>query len=98
MLLYRGPLSETARRRLAVIRRHTDGFAIAEEDLRLRGPGEVLGTRQTGLLQFRVADPLRDRGLLERVTAAAGDLARDPDRVAALLRRWGGDRVDCGHV
>ena len=98
VLLYRGPLSETARRRLSVIRRHTDGFAIAEEDLRLRGPGEVLGTRQTGLLQFRVADPLRDRGLLERVTAAAGDLARDPDRVAALLRRWGGDRVDCGHV
>ncbi len=98
VLLYRGPLSETARRRLSVIRRHTDGFAIAEEDLRLRGPGEVLGTRQTGLLQFRVADPLRDRGLLEQVSAAAHDLARDPERVAALLRRWGGDRVDYGHV
>ena len=98
VLLYRGPLSETARRRLSVIRRHTDGFAIAEEDLRLRGPGEVLGTRQTGLLQVRVADPLRDRGLLEQVSAAAHDLARDPERVAALLRRWGGDRVDYGHV
>jgi ATP-dependent DNA helicase RecG len=99
VLLYRGPLSETARQRLAAIRRYTDGFAIAEEDLRLRGPGEVLGTRQTGLLQFRVADPLRDRELLAPVAAAARELSRDdPARVAALLRRWGGDRVDYGHV
>ncbi len=99
VLLYRAPLSDTARERLSAIRRHTDGFAIAEEDLRLRGPGEVLGTRQTGLLQFRVADPLRDRELLASVAAAARELSRDdPARVAALLRRWGGDRVDYGHV
>ena len=60
------------------------GFQVAMEDLRLRGPGEVLGTRQTGLLQFRVADPLRDRGLLEQVTAAAGELMA---RIRNALRK-----------
>jgi ATP-dependent DNA helicase RecG len=99
VLMYRAPLSETARRRLTVIRNHADGFVIAEEDLRLRGPGEVLGTRQTGLLQFRVADAVRDRALLGDVGAGAQWLlAHHPDRVSALLRRWVGDRVDYGHV
>ena len=99
VLMYRAPLSESARRRLTVIRSHTDGFVIAEEDLRLRGPGEVLGTRQTGLLQFRVADAVRDRVLLGAVAAGARWLlAHHPERVPALLRRWVGDRVDYGHV
>jgi ATP-dependent DNA helicase RecG len=99
VLLYHPPLSETSRRRLAVIRSHRDGFAIAEEDLRLRGPGDVLGTRQTGLLQLRVADPSRDQGLLGAVAAGAREIgSRYPERVPALLRRWIGDRVDYGHV
>jgi ATP-dependent DNA helicase RecG len=95
VLLYRPPLSAAARQRLRVIREHTDGFVIAEEDLRLRGPGEVLGSRQTGPLRFRVADPLRDRALLPAVAASAAELAAHyPERVPALVRRWVGDRVD----
>ena len=99
VLLYHPPLSDTARRRLAVLRERQDGFAIAEEDLRLRGPGEVLGTRQTGALRLRVADPLRDQALLPAVAAGARELlAGDPARAAALVRRWAGGRVDCGQV
>ena len=66
MLLYRGPLSELARARLAAIRDSNDGFEIAQRDLELRGPGELLGTRQTGLAQLRVADLVRDADLLPR--------------------------------
>jgi ATP-dependent DNA helicase RecG len=64
VLLYQGPLSETARHRLQVMRETNDGFVIAEQDLALRGPGEVLGTRQTGVAEFRIADLARDRALL----------------------------------
>ncbi len=64
-LLVAEPASEEARRRLDVVCRHHDGFAIAEEDMRLRGPGDVLGTRQHGLPEFLVADPVRDLPLLE---------------------------------
>ncbi|MGH8495106.1 MAG: ATP-dependent DNA helicase RecG, partial [Gammaproteobacteria bacterium] len=95
VLLYRSPLSQTARARLAVLRESTDGFAIAEKDLELRGPGEVLGTRQTGELAMRVADLVRDQDLLPRVRKAAEILlAHHPQRVRPLVRRWigGGDR------
>jgi ATP-dependent DNA helicase RecG len=99
VLLYHPPLSDTARRRLGVLREHHNGFAIAEEDLRLRGPGDVLGTRQTGLLQLRVADPLRDQGLLPAVAAGARELAGGgPEQIRALLRRWLGDRDAYGQV
>jgi ATP-dependent DNA helicase RecG len=64
VLLYRAPLSEMARARLAALRESTDGFEIAQRDLELRGPGELLGTRQTGLAQLRVADLVRDADLL----------------------------------
>ena len=67
MLLYRPPLSELARERLGVLRETNDGFAVAQKDLELRGPGEVLGTRQTGVMQLRVADLLRDADLLPQV-------------------------------
>ena len=71
VLLYRSPLSELARERLKVIRETNDGFEIARRDLELRGPGELLGTRQTGLAQLRVADLMRDADLLPRVQEAA---------------------------
>ena len=71
LLLYRSPLSPLARERLAVMRDTNDGFVVARRDLELRGPGEFLGTRQTGLAQMRVADLARDADLLPRVQIAA---------------------------
>jgi ATP-dependent DNA helicase RecG len=80
VLLYRQPLSETARERLNVMRRTEDGFVIAEEDLRLRGGGELLGTRQSGLPEFRVANLPEHQALLEAARDEARlRLARDPD-------------------
>ncbi len=94
VLLYRSPLSETAKARLDVLRRTSDGFAIAREDLRLRGPGELLGTRQTGELRYRIADLERDHELLPRVHRAAEDmLAHHRECVPPLIRRWVGERV-----
>jgi ATP-dependent DNA helicase RecG len=89
VLLYQAPLSALARERLAVMRETTDGFVIAEKDLELRGPGELLGTRQTGLAAFRVADLMRDAGLLPAVQAAADEiLARDAALAERLIARW----------
>jgi ATP-dependent DNA helicase RecG len=89
VLLYRGPLSETARARLKVIRDSADGFEIARRDLELRGPGEFLGTRQTGLAQLRIADLMRDADLLPRVQETAERLlASYPDHITALTERW----------
>jgi ATP-dependent DNA helicase RecG len=89
VLLYQGPLSEAARARLETMRETSDGFRIAERDLELRGPGEVLGTRQTGEAALRVADLARDAGLLPDVNAAADALlAGDPAPVDRLIRRW----------
>ena len=88
VLLYHAPLSEPARARLRAIRATSDGFEIARRDLELRGPGELLGTRQTGLAQMRVADLMRDADLLPRVQAAAQRLESEPHSIAALTRRW----------
>jgi len=89
VLLYRPPLSQLGRERLAIMRETCDGFLIAEKDLELRGPGEMLGTRQTGLLQFKVADLMRDAELLPAVRDAAQTLlARWPQHVSPLLERW----------
>jgi ATP-dependent DNA helicase RecG len=91
VLLYRQPLSELARARLKVIRATFDGFEIARQDLALRGPGELLGTRQTGLAQLRVADLMRDADLLPRVQEAAELMLRAyPDHIAPLAMRWTG--------
>jgi len=80
-----------ARQRLEIMRATTDGFKIAEKDLELRGPGEVLGTRQTGMLQFRVADLARDADLLTRVPGVAETmLGRYPAQADELIRRWVG--------
>jgi ATP-dependent DNA helicase RecG len=89
MLLYRAPLSELARQRLGVLRETNDGFAVAQKDLELRGPGEVLGTRQTGVMQLRIADLLRDADLLPQVIEISERLlATEPKAVDALIRRW----------
>ncbi|GGJ04019.1 ATP-dependent DNA helicase RecG [Halopseudomonas pertucinogena] len=89
VLLYQTPLSALGRERLSIMRESSDGFVIAEKDLELRGPGEVLGTRQTGLVQFRVADLVRDADLLPLVQQAAADLANaHPERVGPLIDRW----------
>jgi ATP-dependent DNA helicase RecG len=99
LLLYRAPLSALARQRLAVIRDTSDGFEVARRDLELRGPGELLGTRQTGLAQMRVADLLRDADLLPRVQIAAEALLRDwPSHVGPLIRRWVGHAEQYGRV
>jgi ATP-dependent DNA helicase RecG len=89
VLLYKPPLTALARERLSVLRATNDGFAVAQKDLELRGPGEVLGTRQTGVLQLRVADLLRDADLLPRVIELSDELLeRHPERIAPLIRRW----------
>ncbi len=89
VLLYHPPLGEQARERLAVMRDTTDGFVVAQKDLELRGPGEILGVRQAGALQFRVADPCRDAALLEAARRAADWLLEhEPGRVDSLIRRW----------
>jgi ATP-dependent DNA helicase RecG len=99
VLLYQGPLSRLARERLDVMRSTTDGFEVARRDLELRGPGELLGTRQTGLVQMKVADLVRDADLLPRVQDAADRLIRQhPATIAPLLRRWIGSREQYGKV
>jgi ATP-dependent DNA helicase RecG len=92
VLLYEPPLSETARARLDVMRQTHDGFAIAQRDLELRGPGELLGSRQTGEVGFRLADPVRDAPRVPALQALADRWLRDePVAAAQLVRRWVGD-------
>lgn len=89
VLLYQTPLSQMARARLEVVRETSDGFRIAEKDLELRGPGELLGTRQTGQLAFRVADLARDAALLPAVQRVGEVLLRDhADLAEKLMTRW----------
>jgi ATP-dependent DNA helicase RecG len=95
VLLYHTPLGETARKRLRIIYENTDGFAIAREDLNLRGPGEVLGSRQSGVPLLRFADIEGDRDLLELAREVA-ELLLDahPDAARRHLDRWLGGRAD----
>ncbi len=99
VLLYRSPLSKLAKQRLAVLRDTGDGFRVAREDLKLRGPGEVLGTRQTGLMQLRVADLVRDADLAPMIQNAAGKLIdQHPENVPLLIARWLGHNSRYGSV
>jgi ATP-dependent DNA helicase RecG len=99
VLLYRAPLNEIARERLAVMRATNDGFEISRRDLELRGPGELLGTRQTGLMQMRVADLMRDADLLPKVQKTAEwMLGQHANAVPHLLRRWIGKDEQFGKV
>ncbi len=89
VLLYRAPLSKNARQRLAVMRETNDGFKIAEKDLQLRGPGEVLGTRQTGIAEFKIANLLRDQDLIPAVNIWANKMINEnPKDSDALIKRW----------
>ncbi|MGB7390264.1 ATP-dependent DNA helicase RecG [Marinomonas sp.] len=89
VLLYKAPLGQQGKERLSTMRETSDGFKIAEKDLELRGPGELLGTRQTGLWEFKVADLQRDKALLDDVQKAATQLHQHyPERVSPLLARW----------
>ncbi|WP_243755250.1 ATP-dependent DNA helicase RecG [Thiomicrorhabdus sp. 6S3-12] len=95
VLLYQPPLSTTGKARLNIMRETNDGFRIAEEDLKIRGPGEILGTRQTGGLQLRIADLQRDARFIPLAQEySALMLHNDPQRVDALQHRWIGHRVE----
>jgi ATP-dependent DNA helicase RecG len=99
VLLYKPPLSPAATTRLAAMRETNDGFRIARTDLELRGPGEVLGVRQTGLLALKVADLARDAELMPLVRELADVLLqRHPQAVAGLTRRWIGAATRYGQV
>ncbi|MCG6932922.1 MAG: ATP-dependent DNA helicase RecG [Gallionella sp.] len=99
ILLYQQPLAELARARLKIIFESTDGFAIAQQDLQLRGPGELLGARQSGVAMLRFADISADEELLDRARQAADQLLRDhPESARAHLQRWMANRHDYLHV
>jgi ATP-dependent DNA helicase RecG len=99
VLLYQQPLSKQGRERLDIMRQTNDGFVIAEKDLELRGPGEVLGTRQTGDLNFRIADLQRDALLLDDAKALAQWLRqKSPQQVEPLIQRWLGRADQYGEV
>jgi len=91
VLMFKSPLSGQAKERLSIMRKTNSGFEIARKDLQLRGPGEVLGTRQTGLVQFKIADIVRDEYLLDDVKTVAQKMINDsPETVSALIDRWVG--------
>ena len=93
VLLYRSPLGNVAHSRLEVLRQSSDGFLIAQRDLELRGPGELLGTRQTGLLpQYRIADLIRDAKIMPEVQNIGQQmLENNPEKAALIMYRWLGD-------
>ena len=99
VLLYKPPLGQIARSRLAVLRDTNDGFVVAQRDLELRGPGELLGTRQTGLPDYRIANLVRDAELMPEVQLAAETIRRTSPAIgAAIVRRWLGDAGRFGKV
>ena len=99
VLLYKPPLGRIAKERLAVLRETNDGFVVAQRDLELRGPGELLGTRQTGLPDYRVANLVRDAELMPQVQITAEEIRKaSPHVAAAIVRRWLGDAGRYGKV
>ncbi|OED69607.1 ATP-dependent DNA helicase RecG [Vibrio tasmaniensis ZS-17] len=93
VLLYHSPLSKTAQKRLGVLRESNDGFVIAQRDLEIRGPGELLGTKQTGLADFKIADLVRDQRLIPEVQRIARHIHDSyPDNAKAIINRWLGER------
>ena len=99
VLVYKPPLGRNAKERLTVLRETNDGFVVAQRDLELRGPGELLGTRQTGLPDYRIANLVRDAELMPKVQIAAERILREaPATGTAIMRRWLGDAARYGKV
>tara|TARA_Y100001951_G_scaffold105158_1_gene120326 strand:- start:9314 stop:10993 length:1680 start_codon:yes stop_codon:yes gene_type:complete len=99
VLMYQSPLSKTATKRLAVLRESNDGFYIAQQDLEIRGPGELMGTRQTGIAELKIADIVRDAPLIPQVQEIANRLwAEYPARAQAIINRWIGQKEHYGHA
>ena len=99
VLMYQSPLSNQVKQRLSIMRDSSDGFVVAEKDLELRGPGEVLGTRQTGLMQFKIADYERDQTMLpDARNCAEIILSLHPDNILPLTERWLGANQQYGQV
>ncbi|QYJ85880.1 ATP-dependent DNA helicase RecG [Shewanella mesophila] len=93
VLMYKAPLSHTATKRLGVLRDSNDGFVIAQKDLEIRGPGEVLGTKQTGIAEMKIADLIRDQALIPHIQKLAQHVMQQvPDNVDAIIMRWLGER------
>ena len=93
VLLYHSPLSVTAKKRLGVLRATNDGFVIAQKDLEIRGPGEVLGTKQTGLADLKIADLIRDQWLIPQIQQMAHNITEHyPHSVGPIVNRWLGDK------
>ncbi|ODS09890.1 ATP-dependent DNA helicase RecG [Vibrio scophthalmi] len=93
VLLYHSPLSKTAQKRLGVLRESNDGFVIAQRDLEIRGPGELLGTKQTGMADFKIADLVRDQRLIPEVQRIARHIHDQyPHNASAIIERWLGER------
>ena len=99
VLLYQAPLSESAQARLTALRNSNDGFVIAQTDLDLRGPGELLGRRQTGVVGMKIADPVRDAARIPPLQTLADRLLdTQPAMARGLIRRWVGDFERYGEV
>jgi len=99
VLLYKQPLGQLAKSRLGVLRETNDGFVVAQRDLELRGPGELLGTKQTGLPEYRIANLVRDAHFMPAVQKTAGVIAGDDsERERAIVTRWLGDAHHYGKV
>ena len=99
VLLYKSPLGRVAKQRLSVLRDTNDGFVVAQRDLELRGPGELLGTKQTGLPDYRIANLVRDAELMPQVQITAETLMKKSEQqAAAIVRRWLGDAGRYGKV
>ncbi|GAC15334.1 ATP-dependent DNA helicase RecG [Aliiglaciecola lipolytica] len=99
VLMYQSPLSKTASKRLRVLRESHDGFYIAQQDLEIRGPGELLGTKQTGLADLRIADLIRDAELIPQVQDIASHMWQHfPAKSQAIINRWLGYKERYGHA
>ena len=99
VLMYSAALSQDSKQRLAIMRQSQDGFVIAEKDLELRGPGEVLGTRQTGIMQFKIADLQRDQGLIPIAHECAQRVMHEKSStITTLIQRWLASDKEYGQV
>ena len=99
VLMYQSPLSKTATQRLGVLRESNDGFYIAQRDLEIRGPGEFMGTKQTGMAELKIADLVRDAALIPKVQEIAYTLWENyPSHAQAIINRWIGHKEQYGHA